>query len=393
MGNRRKRSDKKAASKDNGFYDPMAVTWMEKYSDILDKIWAKLPNCVGSIIVTLAVFTFGATIRGEWLLILVHLTKYLGYNNAEGNFTFNLSDISLESLYLKNVHYHLLAASITSYGMYFFIGGFIHWYYYVRQRDKAEDWKCQPNKWLPPDLERHEIMLGSLSLIFTSAISALLTCYLSNGGWSTVYYEFGEYTWIWWFLQWPVIFIYQDYVTYWMHRVYHTPFLYKHFHKLHHKYKQPTAFSVTAIHPVEIVHIQLTLLIPLFIIPIHFVPLSVIELYTYYHGIIDHSGVDFKAYWWQPWQPDAIFHDNHHQYFHVNFSFNCDIWDKIHGTYRRRDRIYREDIFYGRGKALREATEEEIKSEIQERESENPLAYRNNEMVYKITKTDLKKKS
>ena len=66
---------------------------------------------------------------------------------------------------------------------------------------------------------------------------------------------------------------------------------------------------------------------------------------------------------------------------------------QIHGTYRRRDRIYREDIFYGRGKAFQEATEEEIKSEIQERESENPLAYRNNGMFYKITDTDLKKKS
>lgn len=86
---------------------------------------------------------------------------------------------------------------------------FPQWYYYVRQRDKAEEWKCQPNKWLSPDLERHEIMLGSFSLVFTSTISALLTCYLSNGGWSTVYYEFDEYTWIWWFLQWPVIFIYQ----------------------------------------------------------------------------------------------------------------------------------------------------------------------------------------
>ena len=51
-----------------------------------------------------------------------------------------------------------------------------------------------------------------------------------------------------------------------------------------------------------------------------------------------------------------------------------------------------EDIFYGRGKALQEASEEEIKIEIQERESENPLAYRNNEMVYKITDTDLKNK-
>jgi hypothetical protein len=42
---------------------------------------------------------------------------------------------------------------------------------------------------------------------------------------------------------------------------------------------------------------------------------------------------------------------------------------------------------------LHEATEEEIKSDIHERESENPLAYRNKEMVYKLTDKDLKKKS
>ena len=62
-------------------------------------------------------------------------------------------------------------------------------------------------------------------------------------------------------------------------------------------------------------------------------------LYIYYHGIVDHSGINFKviwiyyqlnhhhhnyhyhrkhdhhcqALWFQPWQPDCIFHDNHHQ--------------------------------------------------------------------------------
>lgn len=61
----------------------------------------------------------------------------------------------------------------------------------------------------------------------------------------------------------------QDYVTYWLHRIYHLPYLYKHFHKLHHKYKQPTAWSVTAIHPVESTHIQMTLVLPLFVIPVH----------------------------------------------------------------------------------------------------------------------------
>ncbi|KAJ9580292.1 hypothetical protein L9F63_004054 [Diploptera punctata] len=333
------------------FYDPMAVTWMERYSGQMDKIWSKLPSFVGSAIATFAVFMLGATMRGEWLLVLVHCAKYLGYKNAENlnennlTFSFDISKVSLEDMYLKDIHYFWLGASFVSYSMYFIIGGFLHWYYYVRQRDRAEEWKCQPQKWLSPDLERHEILVGSFSLLITSSFTASIACYINNGGWSTVYYEFGEHTWTWWFLQWPVIFIYQDYITYLLHRLYHTPFLYKNFHKLHHKYKQPTAFSVTAIHPVEIMHIQITLMLPIFVFPVHFVPFYAIAFYTYYHGIIDHSGINFKAYWWQPWQPDAIFHDNHHQYFHVNFGFNCFIWDKLHGTYRRKDRIYTEDIF------------------------------------------------
>lgn len=138
-------------------------------------------------------------------------------------------------------------------------------------------------------------------------------------------------------------------MTYWLHRIYHMPFLYKRFHKLHHRYKQPTAFSVTAIHPVESIHIQLFLATPLILVPVHWckcfsytfgtvwlnkychmvVPFYTSAFYAYYHGILDHSGVNFKSYWWQPWQPDAIFHDNHHQYFHVNFAFNISYWDKV----------------------------------------------------------------
>ncbi len=79
------------------------------------------------------------------------------------------------------------------------------------------------------------------------------------------------------------------------------------------------------------------------------VPFSFVLIYTYYHGIIDHSGnffyyfplikevwfdnffagITFKRLFWQPWQPDCIFHDNHHQYFHVNFGFNIEYWDKV----------------------------------------------------------------
>lgn len=62
----------------------------------------------------------------------------------------------------------------------------------------------------------------------------------------------------------------------------------------------------------------------------------------------------------------------------------------MHGTVRRKDRIYREDIFSPQGKPLTEATEEELKEEVMERLSENPLAFRENKLVYNLDESELK---
>lgn len=55
---------------DNGkstrkFHDPMAPSWTENYSDLIEKYWKKLPSSIASIIVFIAVFIFGATVRGK----------------------------------------------------------------------------------------------------------------------------------------------------------------------------------------------------------------------------------------------------------------------------------------------------------------------------------------
>ena len=143
-------------------------------------------------------------------------------------------------------------------------------YYYVNQRDNAKDWKCQPNNWLPSQLEFHEIILGFFSLNIGTLISTFLACWVINGGWSMVYVDPKEYGYFWLAVQTPVVFIYQDYLTYWTHRISHWPWFYKKFHKLHHTYKQPTAFSVTAIHPSEFVFIQCIYISPIFLMPVHF---------------------------------------------------------------------------------------------------------------------------
>lgn len=62
---------------------------------------------------------------------------------------------------------------------------------------------------------------------------------------------------------------------------------------------------------------------------------------------------------------------------------------QLHGTYRRKDRIYKEDTFYGKGKPLAEATAQELREEVEERKSENPLAYKENRLVYELSESEL----
>ncbi|KAG8263012.1 hypothetical protein J6590_041783 [Homalodisca vitripennis] len=254
-------------------------TWLHLYSTILSRTWTLVPQWLSSCLVTLAVFALGITARGEWLLVGVHVLRQYGGLESKNSpiQEFTWSNITLDSLRLKDLPTFWLACNGFGYIMYFLIGGFLHWYFYMRQRDRPEDWKCQA-KWLTPELERHEIMYGSVSLIAANTFTSILACYIANGGYSTLYYKYDQFSWLWYFCQWPVIFCYQDYTTYWLHRLYHTPWLYKRFHKAHHKYVQPTAFSVTAIHPFELVHIQMTLCLPIFVIPTHWSEYSVSKL-------------------------------------------------------------------------------------------------------------------
>lgn len=77
---------------------------------------------------------------------------------------------------------------------------------------------------------------------------------------------------------------------------------------------------------------QLVYLAPLYFVPLYW--LNVIAMYTYIYvlGVLDHSGINFQRQWWQPWQPDVVFHDDHHKLTIINFGTNLELWDVVHGT-------------------------------------------------------------
>ena len=70
-------------------------------------------------------------------------------------------------------------------------------------------------------------MVGWFSLTLGSALSAGLAAWVSNGGYTSLYYQPGQHGLVWALLELPLVFVATDYITYWLHRIYHMPFLYK----------------------------------------------------------------------------------------------------------------------------------------------------------------------
>lgn len=309
------------------------------YYKTLDSIWKKIPNFLGIIISTVIIFIAGSTMRGDWLLILVHFIRSFRPQTNETETdspAFNMADFSLEQLRLQGVPFFIIMNLAVSFTLYFGLCGFLQWYFYIRQADRPEDWKCQPTKFLPQEAERHEIVWGSMNVALGSVVFGAIACYIYNGGYTKLYFNVLDHGLVWLIFQIPLIFFMNDIASFYSHRIMHYPYLYKKLHKIHHYYKQPTAFSVTAFHPIEFLYYQSLLVIPAFTIHINVFVYVGNLLYIYYYGIMNHSGIVMGPSPW-PWQPDNIFHDNHHQYFNINFGFNLEWWDKLHHTYRHVD--------------------------------------------------------
>lgn len=241
-------------------------------------------------------------------------------------------------------------------GMYYAIAGAFELYYYRARRDRAEEWKCQPRRFLSPKMRREVLILGTLNMTGASIASGVFSHYLASGGKSAVYFDVNERGIAFTVISTVVYFLLTDMGLYWAHRILHRPTLFRYIHRYHHRYTSPDAFTAMAMHPLELATYQSVMLLPLFVLPVHVAGLIGVLVYQNYVALVDHSGVDLHSWW--PWQPPTRFHDDHHVYFHVNYGQNMGVWDRIFGTYRREGRVYGEAVFGGKGAAAPGARED-----------------------------------
>ena len=217
----------------------------------------------------------------------------------------------------------------------------------MRDRARAGDWKCQPERWLSPQMNLHAMRLGAANMALGSVLSGSVAYYIFTGGKSALYFDLRAHGLVFTLASLALVFLVTDLGAYWAHRLYHHPRIFQRIHKWHHRYGAPTPFTVTAMHPVEFLTYQAIFTAPAFLVAMHAAAYYGLLVYVFYYNVCDHSGIKHRAL--VPWQPPSQFHDDHHRYFHCNFGQSSLLWDRLYGTLRRVGRRYGENVYGGRG--------------------------------------------
>ena len=136
-----------------------------------------------------------------------------------------------------------------------------------------------------------------------------------------------------------IFFVVEDTWHYWMHRLLHTPRLYKMIHKLHHQHSAPFGLAAEYASPLEVMLLAFgTVFGPIGWCAItgdlHVLTMYVWIVLRLFQAIDAHSGYEFpwSLHHFLPFWAGADHHDVHHEKFMGNYASSFRWWDALCGT-------------------------------------------------------------
>lgn len=184
---------------------------------------------------------------------------------------------------------------------------------------------------------REKVMACLKVLVFNHLALALPLIYASYPILTFRGVEFGLPLPSLWDVMWriPVYFLLEDFWFYWGHRFLHTPWMYNHIHKMHHRFNTPIGMASSYAHPVEFLFLGVgTFLGPVIIGGGHIVGVWVWSFFRQLEAIECHCGYDFP---WSlskflPFYCGPAHHDFHHYSYDGNYASTFTWCDRLFGT-------------------------------------------------------------
>lgn len=242
----------------------------------------------------------------------------------------NLPDFtSAYGLFLLTVIFFII---IT--GRYFLIAGLFYLIFYVWFPSRWKNRKINKGSYKAGQLRKE--MKWSLANALLFAVTASITIFLWQKGYTKVYTEPGLYGW--WYLPVSLIILMLVHETYyyWIHRWMHIPSVYKIVHKVHHDSKIASPFTAFSFHPIEGLLQAVFLPVMILILPVHFYIIIIQLIIMTFSSVVNHLDIEIypreKSPFWSKWVIGATHHSLHHKQFKYNYGLYFTFWDKIKKT-------------------------------------------------------------
>lgn len=139
----------------------------------------------------------------------------------------------------------------------------------------------------------------------------------------------------WWYLgaSFAAILILQDTYFYFMHRLFHTPILFKWIHQGHHRSKVPTPWTSFAFDLPEALIQGLFFVGIVFLLPLHFITLIAALMTMTGWAVLTHLGFELLPPSIPcPWLIGSSHHLIHHKQYRMHYGLYFTFWDKLLGT-------------------------------------------------------------
>jgi len=213
--------------------------------------------------------------------------------------------------------------------LHFFLPATLAYYFVWRPRFSQR--RILPDSAVPAPCLRREILLSSLNMgLFSGFFVALY--FLQQIGLTKIYVDFSAYGWGYAVVSFLVLFLVQDIYHYWLHRLLHQPFFYKHIHRIHHLSINVTPFASYAIHPLEGALEMGFLALLVWVMPLHFSVIFAYSSFLVMFNIISHLGYEFYPAWVSRFFVTSTQHNLHHWRNEGNYMLYFPLWDQLFKT-------------------------------------------------------------
>ncbi len=185
---------------------------------------------------------------------------------------------------------------------------------------------------------RREIAYSILSmLVFAGAGLAITVMVLS--GHMVVYTDPARYGWAWLCLSLPVMIVWHDVYFYVTHRWLHSKVMFRRFHGVHHRSRNPSPWAAYAFHPVEALINVGVLPIALLVLPLHFWVIVLFGMHQILRNAHGHAAVEtmprgFASHWLGRHFTTTTHHHQHHETANGNYGLWFTWCDRLCGTER-----------------------------------------------------------